>query len=229
MAEHDERRSGVTSMTEGVELTETTRLEAFSDGVFAVAITLLVLNIPVPDAAAVKTYGSLLAALATLWPHYLSYGISFLFILIMWVNHHRMFRLIHRCDHALLLLNGVLLLLIVLVPFSTALLAQYIASPRSADQDQKVAALVFNGVYVVISIAFNLVWRHAAQGMRLLAPDAHQDEADAITRGYLRGPLFYALAFALAFINVWASVLLNVALAVYWALPPRRRVRLWPR
>ena len=225
MAMDDERRAGVTAMSEGVELTETTRLEAFSDGVFAVAITLLVLDIHVPDATDLQRYGSLLAALATLWPHYLAYGISFLFVLIMWVNHHHMFRLIHRCDHGLLLLNGVLLLLIALVPFSTALLAEYFTSSRPVDG--KVAALAYQGLYVVISIAFNLVRRHAAKGLRLLAPDAHQGETDAITRGYLRGPLFYGLAFALAFINVLASVLLNVALAVYWALPPRRRVRVW--
>ncbi|HEY7984252.1 MAG TPA: TMEM175 family protein [Ktedonobacterales bacterium] len=226
MAMDDERRTSVTSLVAGVELTETTRLEAFSDGVFAVAITLLVLDIRVPVATTAHD-GSLLGALASLWAHYLAYGISFLFILIMWVNHHRMFQLIHRSDHALLLLNGVLLLLVALVPFSTALLAEYINSPRLADQ--KVAALVYNGVYVVIAIVFNLLWRHAAQGQRLLAPDAHQGETDAITRGYVRGPVFYALAFVLALVNVPASVLLNVALAVYWALPPRRRVRLRPR
>jgi uncharacterized membrane protein len=220
----DERRVGASLSGKDADQTDTARLEAFSDGVFAVAITLLVLDIPVPSPK--MQDGSLLAALAGLWPHYLAYGISFVFILIMWINHHRMFRLIERSDHTLLLLNGVLLLLIVLVPFSTALLAGYLV--HSHPQDQRVAAVVFNGVYFVIAIVFNLVWRHAARDLRLLAPDAHQGQADAITRSYIWGPVLYALAVALAYFNAWAGVLLNVALAVYWALPPQRRVRQRP-
>jgi uncharacterized membrane protein len=214
-------------------MADTTRLEAFSDGVFAVAITLLVLDIPVPNPKTVPHDG-LPGALATLWPHYLAYALSFAAILIMWINHHRMFRLIQRSDHTLLLLNGALLAVIVLVPFSTALLAEYLTGPPSLNQtlnqtlNQKVAAAVFNGVYFVMAIFYNLVWRHAARGLRLLAPDAHQGQTDAITRSYLLGPALYGLAVVLAFINVWASVLLNLALAVYWTLPPLRRVRARP-
>jgi uncharacterized membrane protein len=204
---------------------DTTRLEAFSDGVFAVAITLLVLNIQVPVPKPLGTDG-LPGALAALWPHYLAYGLSFAAILIMWINHHRMFRLIQRSDHTLLLLNGALLAVIVLVPFSTALLAEYLAGPPTLNQ--RVAAAVFNGVYFVMAIFFNLVWRHAARGLRLLAPGSHQRQADAITRSYVWGPVLYALAVILAFISVPVSVLLNVALAIYWTLPPLRRVRRRP-
>jgi uncharacterized membrane protein len=223
----DERRPSATPASADAEHangehTDTARLEAFSDGVFAVAITLLVLNIQVPDSQSVGT-DRLLGALAALWPHYLAYGLSFVSILIMWINHHRMFRLIRRSDHTLLLLNGALLAVIVLVPFSTALLAEYLAGPPTLNQH--VAAVVFNGVYFLMAIFFNLVWRHAARGLRLLAPDSHQGQADAITRSYLWGPPLYALAVALAAFNARASVLLNVALAIYWTLPPLRRVR----
>jgi uncharacterized membrane protein len=225
MEKDDARRADATAGARDADQTDTARLEAFSDGVFAVAITLLVLNIPVPAAKTVPD-GELLGRLASLWPHYLAYGISFVFILIMWINHHRMFRLIHRSDHTLLLLNGLLLLLIALVPFATALLAEYF--PSTHPVDQRVAAVVFNGLYFAIAVVFNLVWRHAARGLRLLAPDAHQGQTDAITRSYVWGPALYALAVALALVNAAAGVLLNVALAVYWALPPLRRVRARP-
>jgi uncharacterized membrane protein len=205
------------------EHADTTRLEAFSDGVFAVAITLLVLNIHVPGKNDVTKYGALLPALAAEWPQYFAYGLSFVAILIMWINHHRMFRLIARSDHTLLLLNGALLAVIVLVPFSTALLSEYLSQLTSPDL--RVAAAVFNGVYFVMAICFNLLWFYAARGLRLLAPDAHQGQVDAITRSYLWGPPLYAVAVALALVSALAGVLLNVALAIYWTLPPLRRVR----
>jgi uncharacterized membrane protein len=220
------RRADATADAKDADQSDTARLESFSDGVFAVAITLLVLNIPVPTPKS-GVDGQLLATLAGHWPDYLAYTISFVFILIMWINHHRMFRLIHRSDHTLLLLNGLLLLLIALVPFATALLAEYFTS--SLPEDARVAAVVFNGLYLAIAVVFNLVWLHAARGMRLLAPEAHQAQTDAITRSYVWGPALYALAVALAFVNAAAGVLLNVALAVYWALPPLRRVRTQPR
>lgn len=134
-----------------------------------------------------------------------------------------MFRLIRRSDHMLLLLNGLLLLLIALVPFATALLADYLARPDLVRQ--QVAAVVFNGLYFAIALAFNGLWRYAAHGLRLLAPDAHPAQVNAITRSYVWGPVLYGLALTLAFISARASVLLNVALAIYWALPPLRRVR----
>lgn len=225
MGMDDERHARGTASAEDGERADTGRLEAFSDGVFAVAITLLVLDLRVPDPSHLPD-GNLLIALVRQWPAYFSYGLSFAFILVMWINHHRMFRLIRRCDHMLLLLNGLLLLLIALVPFATALLADYIAKPDPVRQ--QVAAVVYNGLYVVIALAFNALWRYAAHGLRLLAPDAHPAQVNAITRSYVWGPVLYGLALALAFISVPASVLLNVALALYWALPPLRRVRARP-
>src|SRR3954466_11846030 len=102
---------------------ETGRVEAFSDGVFAIAITLLVLDLKVPPDAG--SNAELWAALVGQWPIYFAFLSSFLVILIMWINHHRLFTHIRRTDNVLMMLNGLLLLGITVVPFPTRLLAEY--------------------------------------------------------------------------------------------------------
>jgi len=121
---------------------ETARVEAFSDGVFAIAITLLILDLKVPSV----TQGHLGSALARQWPTYAAFLISFWFIGIMWVNHHRLFNHIQRSDNRLLFLNLLLLLGVTVVPFPTALRAAHFYSPG-----RTVATAVFNGTYVVLS------------------------------------------------------------------------------
>jgi uncharacterized membrane protein len=198
--------------------TDTARLEAFSDGVFAVAITLLVLN--VGAGLSTSKSGHLPQALLRQWPEYLAYLISFLFILIMWTNHHTLFRYIRRSDHTLLLLNGLLLLFITLVPFPTGLLATYLRSHDSGDQLS--AVLVYNGTYVLIAIAFNLLWWYALHNRRLLDEAVHPRHLQAMTDDYRYGVPLYLVAFALAFFNVWLSLAMNVGLALFWALPRSR-------
>lgn len=196
---------------------ETGRLEAFSDGVFAIAITLLILTIQVPPSD--KTADKQLAArLLDSWPSYAAYLISFAFILIMWINHHNLFRLIHRTDQTFLLLNGLLLLFVTFVPFPTALLAQYITS--QSEDNQKVAALVFNGTYVLLATAFNLLWRYASHGRRLLGKRADPQVVADVNRRFSFGPV-YVVCFLLAFWNAWAALALNVAIAAFYALPGR--------
>ncbi|HEX9247158.1 MAG TPA: TMEM175 family protein [bacterium] len=191
---------------------ETARIEAFSDGVFAIAITLLVLDLKVPRGMAEGR--DLLAALVGQWPAYLAFVTSFATIGIMWINHHRMFTLIRRTDDGLLVLNGLLLLGVTFVPFPTGVLAEY--TPRAAG---RVAAAVYSGTYVAIAIFFNLLWWYAAHRKRLLRSAADRAVVQAITRAYSIGPLCYALAFGLAFQSVAASLVLNLALAIFWALP----------
>ncbi|HJZ88780.1 MAG TPA: TMEM175 family protein [Polyangia bacterium] len=195
---------------------DTARLEAFSDGVFAIAITLLVLELKVPRELAA---GEPLAhALARQWPSYLAFGNSFLTIGIMWMNHHRLFTHIRRSNQALMLFNLLLLMGITVVPFPTALLAEYLGHPQ-----QRMAAQVYTGTFVVIAILFNLLWRYGAHGRRLLHDRADLAAVSAISRQYAFGPLLYGLCFALAFFNVAASVSASVALALFFAVPPRRR------
>lgn len=192
---------------------ETGRLEAFSDGVFAIAITLLILEVRVPKEVGP---GGLLPALLLEWPSYLAFLTSFTTIGIMWVNHHRMFGLIRRVDPTLLLLNGLLLLGITFVPFPTALVAEYILHP-----DEPVAALVYSGTMFVIAIFFNLLWHYVARRPHLLHPATRQEAVAAITRAYRFGPPLYLVAAGLAWVSASASLLLNLALAVFFAYPRR--------
>ena len=199
------------------DLKETGRVEALSDGVFAVAITLLVLNIQVPLGASGEN--ELLVLLLHKWPTYLAFATSFATIGIMWINHHRLFTHIKRTDTILLLLNILLLLIIVFIPFPTDLLAEYIKS-----SNQRLVALIYSGTCVVLAIVFNLLWRYATYKGRLLGKSADLSAVRAISRQYLFGPLLYSIAFGLAWINVPASVVLNLLLAVFFAIPsPRLR------
>jgi len=194
---------------------ETARIEAFSDGVFAIAITLLILEIKVPQEAGSEE--TLTKALARQWPSYVAFLSSFATIGIMWINHHRLFTHIRRIDHGLLVLNSLLLLAVVVVPFPTALLAAHWGGPG-----ERVAAIVYSGLFVVVAVFFNLLWRYAAGGNRLLRKNAAAD-VKAITRQYSFGPLLYLLCLGLAFVSVVASVAGAIALAIFFALPPKAR------
>ena len=199
---------------------ETGRLEAFSDGVFAVAITLLVLNIRIPgiDLPPDKLLNDarLWQELLGEWPKLAAYGTSFATIGVMWINHHRLFVHIKRTDTVLLLLNLLLLLIIVFIPVPTALLAEYFIK-----LDQHAAAIVYSGTFFVLACCFNLLWRYASYRGRLLGKDANARAVAAISRQYLSGPLTYLIAFGLAFINTPACIIFSFALALFFALPPR--------
>src|SRR5215467_5495060 len=189
---------------------ETSRIEAFSDGVFAIAITLLILDVRVPTVA----QGPLGVALRRQWPTYVAYLISFSFIGIMWVNHHRLFNHIRRSDNGLMFLNLLLLLGVSVVPFPTALIAAHYYAP-----DRTLAAAVFNGTYVLIAIFFNVLWRHIVRGG--LLDSATQESAEAISRQYAVGPISYLICFGLTWVSVPASLIMNIALAVFFAIPAR--------
>src|SRR5262245_32207787 len=193
-------------------MSEPARIEAFSDGVFAIAITLLVLDLKVP-----RELGSgqtLQQALVAQWPAYLAFVSSFMTILIMWVNHHRMFTLIGRSDDRLLFYNGLLLMGVTLVPFPTSLVAEYLR-----HEGQRTAALVYSGTFIGLAVCFNLLWRTAAVNDRLLHVHADPHAVQRIFDSYRYGPVWYIVAFVLAFGSVTASIALNLLLAVYFALP----------
>jgi uncharacterized membrane protein len=201
---------------------ETGRIEAFSDGVFGIAITLLILEIKIPQPADLAGKMSLGAALLRQWPAYISYLTSFLTILIMWINHHRLFRHIRRSDDGFLVLNGLLLMAVSIVPFPTAVLSSWCCSSATRIHDAETAAAVYSGVFVAIAVLFNVLWRYAAHRGRLLATGFDEREVAAISRQYRFGPLFYLAAFVLAFVNVLASVGMCMALAVFFGLPGRK-------
>ena len=195
---------------------DTGRIEAFSDGVFAVAITLLALDIHVPpyhEKPLTNLGGELLAQ----GPTYLAYVTSFLTVLVMWMNHHRLFQHIGRKDHGLLY-NGFLLMVVTLFPFPTAMLAEYL--PHGGT-NAMVASEIYSAFSVVMAILFNRLWHHAADGGRLLAADHNRHSARRITEQYRFGPLLYAVAFAAAFVSPPLSVFLSLSLAVFFAPPEK--------
>jgi uncharacterized membrane protein len=190
---------------------ETGRVEAFSDGIFAIAMTLLVLDLKVPRDLAAPD--GLLPALSRQWPTFAAYLTSFATILVMWVNHHRLFSHIRRINGAFLFLNGLLLLFVTFVPFPTALVSEYLRRPEA-----RTAAAIYAGTYFALAIVFNLLWRYAAGGMRLLDHRTRRADVEAITRQYAFGPALYFAAFVLAFWSVPASLCLCMGLAVFFAL-----------
>ena len=190
---------------------ETSRIEAFSDGLFAIAATLLILEVKIPS----PTQTILARQLLQRWPSYVAFLLSFLFIGIMWINHHRLFTHIKRSDNGLLILNLLLLLGVTAVPFPTAVLAIHLRGPGA-----RTAAALFNGTYVVIAIFFNLLWRYAVS-RNLLDRDSSESAA-AISRQYMLGPVAYAICLALVWVSITVSLVLNVALAIYFAIPAQR-------
>ena len=194
---------------------ETARIEAFSDGVFAIAITLLILEIQVPPQT---PHAGLAAALTNLWPSYLAFLASFMTIGIMWLNHHRLFTLINKNDDGLIAFNLLLLLGITWLPFPTALLAEHLEGPHA---DQKTAALVYAGSFFAIAIVFNLMWRYACRA-RIVYEHLN---VIAITKQYALGPIMYAVLVMVAFFSAEWCLALSIVFALYFALPPS----LWSR
>jgi uncharacterized membrane protein len=192
---------------------ETARIEAFSDGVFAIAITLLILEIRVPESAG---HDGLRTSLVHLWPSYLAFLASFMTIGVMWLNHHRLFTLIQKCDDGLIAFNLLLLLGITWIPFPTALLAEHLRGP-----DARIAGMVYGGSFFVIAIVFNVMWRYAVRAK--LVKD-HLNVA-AITRQYALGPIMYAVLVVIAMYSGVGCLVVSALYALYFALPPR----LWRR
>ena len=195
---------------------ETARIEAFSDGVFAIAITLLILEIKVPTPGSADLSQQLLQ----LWPSFVAYGISFAFIGIMWINHHRLFTHIHRSNNTLMLVNLLLLLGVTSVPYPTAVMAQHLGHPG-----QRTAVIVYQGTYVAIAIFFNILWRYA-KSHHLLGKEVEMAAAEKISTQYAYGPLLYLICVALAWVSVAASLVVNLALAFFFAMPPDYSIRL---
>jgi uncharacterized membrane protein len=192
--------------------TPTDRTESFSDGVFAVAITLLVLDLTVHSVPP----GGLADALARKWPHYVTFVVSFLTIGIIWSNHHSMFERISRVDRTLVLLNLLLLMSVTFIPFPTGLLASYLRS----GADEHVAAALYAGSLLLMSVTFIATNTYAAR---------HELLSEWITPEHIRrqllrasfGLFVYAAAVGLAFVDTVASLALCAVSAIYYALPAR--------
>lgn len=189
------------------------RIEAFSDGVIAVAITLLALDLHVPDPAGT---GSLAQHLGDQWPSYAAYVVSFLTIGIIWINHHAMLRRLVSVDHAIMVLNMVLLVAIGVLPFSTALMAQYLR----AAYGQNLAAVVYGGSYLLMSVAFLAMQVHVlVSKQHLLQEHLTADLRRAVLRRNAVGVAPYALATLGGLLNPYITLSICAILALFFALP----------
>jgi uncharacterized membrane protein len=181
------------------------RVELFSDAVFAVAITLLVLDLRVPD-----TSGSLAAALADRWPAFAAFGISFVIVGCIWVNHSKVFASVQHVDTAMLFLNLALLMCVVLVPFGTSLLASYVTK---ANAQSHIAAAIFSAIMFLMGLAFNALHLRAA---RFHAAAPHSGSPTVATLSFAVGPAANGLGIGLAFLNPVAVLALFGGVAVYY-------------
>lgn len=193
---------------------DTDRLEAFSDAIIAIAITLLVLDVRVPSHETIESNGALWHALGDLWPNYFGFALSFVVIGIMWVNHHQLFLYIARTNHTFLMINLGFLLCVAFLPFPTGLLAEYIGHPG-----ERTATIVYTGFFLLTACFYNLIWNYPRRA-GLLAEDADPAAVAAITRVFSFGPPAYLAAFLVAFISPTGALIITSVLAVLYALPP---------
>jgi len=184
------------------------RLEAFSDGVIAVAITLLALDL----AVAGPGHGPLIHQLHDKWPAFVAYLISFFTIGIIWVNHHALVRTIKTVDRTLLFLNLVLLLFVVAIPFATATVADYLSAPNN---DTPVAMMLYGGVFLGMSAGFGAIFEWTLHGQRVYQP-LPAERHWAARRRFVGGGLVYAVAIVVAFFNAIASFVIIGLVAVYY-------------
>lgn len=189
------------------------RLEAFSDGVFAIVITVLVFNLQIPTPAD-ESARALVDALLDQWPVYLGYALSFVLIGSTWVNHHQMLRYIVRADHTLLMLNVLLMMWTAVIPFTTALMAEFLRIPGQ----QNIGAAVFGGSYAVGGVFYNLLWWYAVWA-RHTDPALLPAQLKRITLRYFFGPTSYFLGAVLALFSVVLGLLVYVLPTLLYVLP----------
>jgi TMEM175 potassium channel family protein len=189
------------------------RLEAFGDGVFAIAITLLVLEIAVP----VLDGGGLLEGLVKQWPSFLAYLISFFSIGVVWIAHYGVTRSLRGVDELFLRLNLVFLFFVAFLPYPTKLMAEFLTEP----EQERVAVTVYSLTLLVISLTLRVLWFYAAEDRRLLADDVSDEQVASRNTSLTPVLAFYLAAVALGLLAPQAAVGLLVLAIVYLATPSR--------
>ena len=184
------------------------RMAAFSDGVFAIAITLLVLGLEVPRSV---PEGGLLALAPEYLPKLAAHVVTFAILGIYWVGHHNMFIYIKRHDRALLWLNNLFLLFVAAMPFPTALIVQY--------GNDRLAVIVYGSTLLLAGLSLELIWRYATYRRRLVADNLDPDLITFVHRRVLLAPLVYLLAIATSFVSIAAAKVLFLLVAVAYIVP----------
>jgi TMEM175 potassium channel family protein len=210
--------------TRGGGLLGSGRVEALSDGVFAIAITLLVLDLAVPPRDEIEE-GGLAAALGHQWPAYFAYLVSFLVIGIIWVNHHTVFTRVRQVDRLVLFANLALLLVVSAIPFPTHLLAEYL----TAGSDSHVAAAVYSGTMSAMGLAYAGLWLAITRDARLLHEDIDPAASRAALLRFGIGNVFYLATIGLAFVSAIATLAVHAALAIYYSFDQLKAPGRWAR
>ena len=187
-------------------MSETTRLETFSDGVFAIAATLLILDVNITH------HGSVAHELLRIWPSYLAYAISFLTIGIIWVNHHTVMGQIDRVDRTFLFLNVVFLMVVAFSPFTTRVVAEHLRDGSHA------AAFAYGLNFTLMSICYAALWFYAAGKRRLISSNADQRVVTGISRSFAPGSLLYGVATVSSLLSAYLAVALYAAIALFYVL-----------
>lgn len=189
---------------------ETARIEAFSDGVFAIDITLLSFQLKAPEFKESYTSQTLFLTMLHQWPAYVAFLLSFSTIFVIWVNHHRLFNVIRRSDSQFIYLNGLLLLLTSLIPFSASVLSTYIDT--SADE---LATAMSMSIFGAITGTFYWMWRHATANYNLLKRPAADVRVQTVQSGLLVSICCYVLAAGLALLIPLLSILVGLGVVVF--------------
>jgi uncharacterized membrane protein len=190
---------------DAMDETGTGRMEAFSDGIFAIAATLLVLEFSVSSGHRLDH------ELLHLWPAYLAYVTSFATIGIIWMNHHHTVSLMGRVDRTMLFVNNLLLLTIAVLPFPTKLVGDYLRK-----DGEQAAALAYAGTLVVMAVLHQVWWQYARRNRRLIGANVSDAALRAVDRAYAPGVLMYGVVFVLAFFSPLAAVVLTFAIAAFY-------------
>jgi uncharacterized membrane protein len=189
----------------------TARLEAFSDGVFAIAITLLALNLQIPHVESNSEKWALAHALFQQWPSYVAFITSFFTVLIMWMNHHAIFKFVHKVNAQILFANGILLLITTAVPFVTGLFSEYLNHHEATT-----ACAVYTGSFVLIALSYVNLWHVAIKDRSLLKKEISEATLEKITKNYSLGIPLYLAAFGASFISIYLAIGICTALWVFW-------------
>jgi uncharacterized membrane protein len=203
-------------VTDDEPMISTSRLEAFSDGVFAIAITLLVIEIHLPEGWEDDLGGALLS----LWPSYFAYAVTFLLVGMIWMNHHRMFHFIRKTDGMLLALNVLLLMDVAFLPFPTHVLAEALHAGAQAQRD---AAVFYGAVLVLGGIFYNALWWYASWNHRHLGGHITPAEARALRVRWGMGPLLYLVGTVVGAVHAVAALVYYVCLLIFYFFDMRPR------
>jgi TMEM175 potassium channel family protein len=208
----ESRRTGATSSL--------SRIESFSDGVFAFAATLLALNLVVPGVADVQNDADLWRLLGGEGLTFIAYILSFVFIGEIWISHHRLLSYLREDDHWMTWLNTGLLADVVFIPFATRLLGVHAGHPG-----QRAAAIVYGAAWTVGGVLFNAIWLYSSHRGRLLRSELSEADRRTITRHWAIGPCLYLVSTLLALVSFWVAATGFLLMSVLYIIPLPTRVQ----